>query len=67
MDVRCRLAANLKAPWQERGWSQETHAGEAGLVRTYVSGIQRKVKNPTVTVVERIAKVLGCTLGDLLD
>ncbi|WP_459789031.1 helix-turn-helix domain-containing protein [Alteriqipengyuania sp. 357] len=46
------------------GWSQ---AGEAGLDRTYVSGIERRVKNPTVTVIERIAKALGCKLGDLLD
>lgn len=64
MDVRCRLAANMKALRKERGWSQ---AGEAGLDRTYVSGIERKVKNPTITVVERLAKALGCKLGDLLD
>lgn len=67
MDVRCRLAANMKALRKERGWSQEALAGEAGLDRTYVSGIERKVKNPTVTVVERIAKALSCTLGELLD
>ena len=67
MDVRCRLAANMKARRKERGWSQETLAGEAGVDRTYVSGIALKVKNPTVTVIERIARALGCTLGDLLD
>ena len=46
---------------------QETLALEADLDRTYVSGIERKVKNPTITVVERIAKALNCGLGDLLD
>ena len=66
MDVRCRLAANMKTLRKERGWSQETLAGEAGLDRTYVSGIERQVKNPTVTVVERIAQALN-NLGDLLD
>ena len=67
MDVRSRLAANMKALRKERGWSQETLAGEAGLDRTYISGIERKVKNPTITVVDRIAKALGCKLGELLD
>lgn len=67
MDVRSRLATNMKALRKERGWSQEALAGEAGLDRTYISGIERQVKNPTITVVERIAKSLGCSLGNLLD
>jgi len=67
MDVRQRLATNMKRLRKERGWSQETLAGEAGLDRTYVSGIERRVKNPTATVIDRIASALGCKLGDLLD
>lgn len=67
MDVRDRLAANMKRLRKERGWSQEVLADEAGLDRTYISGIERKVKNPTVTVVERVAKALGCPMGVLLD
>jgi len=67
MDVRQRLALNMKRLRKERGWSQEALADEAGLDRTYISGIERKVKNPTVTVVERISKSLNCKLGDLLD
>lgn len=67
MDVRDRLAANMKRLRKERGWSQEALADAAGLDRTYVSGIERKVKNPTITVVCRIAVALGCQLGDLLD
>jgi transcriptional regulator with XRE-family HTH domain len=67
MDVRHRLAANVKKLRKERGWSQEALADEAGLDRTYVSGIERVVRNPTVTVVERVALALRCRLGDLLD
>lgn len=67
MDVRQRLAANMKRLRKERGWSQEALAAEAGLDRTYISGIERVVKNPTVTVVERVAVALECGLGDLLD
>jgi transcriptional regulator with XRE-family HTH domain len=67
MDVRHRLAANMKALRKARGWSQEALADEAGLDRTYISGIERIVRNPTVTVIERIAKALNCKHGDLLD
>ena len=67
MDVRQRLAANMKRLRKERGWSQEALAAEAGLDRTYISGIERRVKNPTVTVVDRVAVALKCSLGDLLD
>ena len=67
MDVRQRLAMNMKKLRKERGWSQEVLADEAGLDRTYISGIERKVKNPTVTVVERVAGALDCKLSDLLD
>ena len=67
MDVRQRLAVNMKRLRKERGWSQEALAAEAGLDRTYISGIERKVKNPTVTVVDRVAVALKCSHGDLLD
>lgn len=57
----------MKRLRKQRGWSQEALAAEAGLDRTYISGIERKVKNPTVTVVDRVAVALNCRLGDLLD
>ena len=65
--VRQRVAVNLKRLRKACGWSQETLADEAGLDRTYISGIERKVKNPTITVVERVAQALQCKLGQLLD
>lgn len=67
MDVRSRLAANMKSLRKARGWSQEDLADEAGLDRTYISGIERQLKNPTITVIERVAKALDCKLGALLD
>ena len=58
---------NVKRLRKERGWSQEDLADEAGLDRTYISGIERVVKNPTISVIERIAVALGCGFGTLLD
>lgn len=57
----------MKRLRKERGWSQEALADEAGLDRTYISGIERVVRNPTITVVQRVASALDCRLGELLD
>jgi transcriptional regulator with XRE-family HTH domain len=57
----------MKGLRKERRWSQEVLADEAGLDRTYISGIERVVKNPTISVVERVAVALNCKMGDLLD
>lgn len=67
MDIRHRLAANLRALRNERGLSQEALAFEVGLHRTYVSDIERGARNPTILVVERLASALKVTPGRLLD
>ncbi len=67
MDVHARLSRNLQRLRQEKGWSQEELAFQAGMHRTYVSGVERGVRNPTVSVVERLARALGQPLGVLLD
>ena len=67
MDVRRRLASNMKRLRKERGLSQEALAHAAGVDRTYISGIERLVRNPTIVAVDKIAVALEVSLGDLLD
>ncbi|GAA4013378.1 helix-turn-helix transcriptional regulator [Sphingomonas swuensis] len=67
MDVQQRLAANLRRLRQERGLSQEAFADEAGVYRTYVSDLERAARNPTIRVVETLARALGVTVSDLLS
>ena len=67
MDIRRRLARNLKQLRDERGWSQEDLADQAGLHRTYVSGIERCVRNPTLLILERLAKALKVNASALID
>ena len=67
MDARARLRANIRRLRAERGWSQEELADQAGLHRTYISGIERMVRNPTLTVLDKIATALGVTIGQLTD
>lgn len=67
MDIRQRLGSNIKHLRLAKGLSQEQFAFEADIHRTYVSDVERGMRNPTVTVVEKFAKGLGVTLGQLLD
>ncbi|WP_310020671.1 helix-turn-helix transcriptional regulator [Croceicoccus sp. BE223] len=67
MDVRLRLANNLRALRTRRGLSQEAFAFEVGLHRTYISDLERGARNPTIVVVDRLAIALEVTPGELLD
>ncbi len=67
MDVRRRLGLNLKKLREEQGFSQESFADHCGLHRTYISGIERGVRNPTVIILDKIAKALKVAAGILLD
>lgn len=67
MKVTQRVGANLRRAREERGISQEELADRAGLHRTYISGVERGVRNPTVVVLEKIAKALKVKASTLLD
>ena len=67
MNIREQLGKNIRALRTAKGLSQEQFAFDAGIHRTYVSGVERGARNPTITVVERFAKALGVTTGELLD
>ena len=59
MDVCKLIGINVRALRQEKGWSQEDFGDRVGLHRTYVSQIERGVRNPTASVIERLAITLG--------
>ena len=67
MDIRQRLGSNLKRLRNENGWSQEEFADRAGIHRTYVSDIERAARNPTITIVEKLAKPLKVSASALLE
>lgn len=45
--------------------SQEELADRSGLDRTYISGVERGVRNPTVQVMQKLAEALGADLDVL--
>jgi transcriptional regulator with XRE-family HTH domain len=60
------FAAAVRRQRVALGLSQEQLAERAGLDRTYISGIERGVRNPTLATAERVAAALGVALRDLL-
>ena len=67
MDIRKRLGSNVKRLRLEHGWSQEDYADRAGLHRTYVSDIERASRNPTITVIDKLAKALNVSAAALIE
>ena len=67
MDIRKQVGLNVRRLREEKGWSQEELAFEADMHRTYISGIERGVRNPTIIVLERIATKLEVKPGKLLE
>ena len=66
MDIRKRFGHRVRELRNARGWSQEELADRADLHRTYISAVERGVRNPTITVIERIAKALKVRMAELV-
>jgi transcriptional regulator with XRE-family HTH domain len=66
MDAQTRVARNIRHFRKEKGFSQEALTFECGLHRTYISGVERGVRNPTVKILGRIATALKVDVELLL-
>ncbi len=66
MDVQQRVGVNVRKFREERRLSQEALAFECGLHRTYISGVERGIRNPTVVALEKIATALQVPTWKLL-
>jgi transcriptional regulator with XRE-family HTH domain len=67
LQLRRRVGLNVRKFREDLELSQEGLAFEAGVHRTYVSGVERGVRNPTVTVLEKLAKALKVPSTKLLE
>ncbi|ELC7203516.1 helix-turn-helix domain-containing protein [Citrobacter koseri] len=65
--IQAQFGAHLKKLRLQSGLSQEAFADKCGLDRTYVSGIERGVRNPTLEVISVLAKGLGVRVSVLFE
>jgi transcriptional regulator with XRE-family HTH domain len=61
------FAARLVAVRSDRGWSQERLSFESGLARSYLSGIERGLRNISLDNICRLAGTLGVQPSVFLD
>jgi transcriptional regulator with XRE-family HTH domain len=66
MDIRRQVGLNVQRLRRALDLSQEELAFEASIHRTYISGVERGVRNMTVTVVARLATALQVEPHELL-
>jgi transcriptional regulator with XRE-family HTH domain len=59
------LGKRIREVRESRGISQEDFALEAGLARSYYSGIERGRRNVAAINLIRIAAALNCEVGEL--
>src|SRR5688572_22189122 len=64
-DLRVAFGRRVRAIRQERELSQETLAERAGLHWTYISGVERGQRAPSLDVLGRIANGLAVTPAEL--
>ena len=65
---RIAFGDHLRELRRERGWaSQEEFAHHAGLDRTYISGLERARRNPTLDVIVKLAQALDVPPAELLS
>ena len=64
MKAGALVARNIRRLRVAKGLSQEVLAVDAEIDRTYVSRLERGLENPTVAVLERIAKALSANIEE---
>ncbi|RYF36756.1 MAG: XRE family transcriptional regulator [Cytophagaceae bacterium] len=60
-----RFGERLRELRKERELSQEAFANICGFDRTYISGMERGVRNPSLAAVDTLAKALNVSVEDL--
>ena len=62
-----QFGRNLRRRRIHRQLSQEKLAEISGLHRTYISGLERGIRNPSISIVARLADALKIEPSELLD
>ena len=63
--ILASLGLNVRRRREARELTQEKLAEKAGLDPTYISGIERGLRNPGIKNVARLAKALGLSTSEL--
>jgi transcriptional regulator with XRE-family HTH domain len=59
------LGSRIRTLREAKGWSQEELADRAAVDRSYMSGIERGVRNPSALKLADLARALGVPTASL--
>lgn len=62
-----QVGKRIRTLRESKGISQEGLAEKSGLHRTYIGGVERGLRNPSLKSLARMAKALGVAVGQLFD
>lgn len=65
--ITSRFGERVRQLRTSLGMSQESFASKCDLDRTYISGIERGIRNPALKNIEVIAKGLNTTVSKLME
>ena len=65
LSVTERFGERIRILRKKRGLSQEDFAELCGLDRTYISGIERGIRNVALRNIEALANALDVSISDL--
>ena len=65
LDIRIRFGRAIRRIREEQKINQEEAAERCGVHRTYYSGVERGVRNVSLMNIEKIARGLKKSLGEL--
>lgn len=63
--IRIKLGSNIRRHRDMLGLTQEALAEKADLDQTYISGIERGLRNPGIINIAKLAKALQITTSEL--
>jgi transcriptional regulator with XRE-family HTH domain len=63
--IQQKFGERIRALRTAKGYSQEELAFKAGVHRTYLGGIERGERNPSLKNIAAIAEALGVALSEL--
>jgi transcriptional regulator with XRE-family HTH domain len=67
LNITKKFGSKIKVLRKQAGFSQESLAFKSGLHRTYISDIERGVRNVSLVNIEKIAKALNISAKELFD
>lgn len=67
MNIKEKFGQKVKSLREEKGFSIEYLANISDVDRNYISDIEKGLRNPSITIIEKIVHALDIDLGEFFN